>query len=802
MQTYKPKQKLSLRDKNREWKDQCLYYFNSFTKTDYIPTLNLYKIASGKIDESSYRYLTNQFGLKGKVFKNQPAKLINYDFISPIFKRLKAEGRLRGFEPIAYCKNSNYENEKTLLEKNLIVDSLQQRFINALVKNGTFQPVEGQQPPMSPDAINAQISTLKDIKSIVAQNTLDYIIDEQMLFDKYLNQLYDLFVTNKCCSFKTVRRNQVLYYRVHPATFIYKGSDTLKYYEDADFVKTVYYFTLGEVLDIFQDEFEKPEYREKYGDIVSSLELKYNNKRTSSLNSDLDNNWFAEYNRNFNNIEDYLKRDERVGAIQVNHTQFTSFKKVAYIQNGDEEVLIDETYIYDDREQLLNWFWVEETREGYVIDNKYYIGGDEIEFERRSKVNPYKTKKQYNGFTFMDDIIQQKTIPDLLAGFQETYNALKYKLQFMINKNKDKFVTMPIGLLSNVYKDSGDRNSEINNTAYDDNSHNNANIEDDDSYIAKALYYADATQLLFIDETSDNAALALQGLKSIDLSLGNYIEMLMNYMISVKEEAENLIGFNRFRNANINSSDSIGNVQQGISSGTLITEEYFSEFESYLNKDLQGIMDLAKYAYRDGYSTSFTRNNEEIVSLEIDDDFIYSDIGIFVTNGKKRRDLRDTLLQQATQFLQNGMKHSTFMKMMEGSKNFASIIRDVEKAENELLEQQQQQQEADRQNALQIQQLELQNNEEERALKKYEIDSKAETALNNQLNSLISLNMATGHDDVAQKIEDSRTKLIAELQKNNIAREKNMIDMEKAKMDNETKKYVVDKQVTIAKTNK
>ena len=213
-------------------------------------------------------------------------------------------------------------------------------------------------------------------------------------------------------------------------------------------------------------------------------------------------------------------------------------------------------------------------------------------------------------------------------------------------------------------------------------------------------------------------------------------------------------------------------------------------------------MDLAKYAYRDGYSTSFTRNNEEIVSLEIDDDFIYSDIGIFVTNGKKRRDLRDTLLQQATHFLQNGMKHSTFMKMMEGSKNFASIIRDVEKAENELLEQQQQQQEADRQNAFKIQHLELQNKEEESAWKKYEIDSKAETALNNQSNSLMRLKGATGDDDVAQKIEDSRTKLIAELQKNNIAREKNMIDMEKAKMDNETKKYVVDKQVTIAKTNK
>lgn len=832
----KPLQKISVFEKDRAWKIATAKYYNGFKMNTYnYDVMRLFNIAAGKINLTNYDYVTNPYKLKDSKYKKYPAKLLNWDIISPLFKQMLSDFRQRDFEPVVYNRDLSFDTEYEEKEKELIVDSLQQSFINVLIKSGKFDPEQtdeqGQplEPPRSPEAIQKEMTKLVDTKTIEAQNMLAYIMDNEMLREKYIRMFYDLIVTNYTVSFKTVRNGKVCTFRVHPAAFEWVGSDNLVFFEDAEAVKTTYRFTLSEVIDLFQETLNEEEYKKEYGDVLADLEMRYHSTRqVYSGETDEDLGFHARYMKNRHHISTVGNQQMSDNKISVSHLQWTSFKRVAITYFNGEELLVDETYVENSNEKL-DWFWIEETRQMYTIDEKYYIGGDCIRNERRSKIDPYKTKKEYNGFCYMSDVVQQIPLPDMLMAYQESYNVLKFKLQTTINKNKDKLAVLPIGLLASGIRDTAP--TGMNSSPFDDDDDDTgekhkgddsesafdfnklttpefrdsrmvASQSEEDSAISKTLYYADATQMLFIDETAEGAAAALQAIKVLDLSLGNYIQWLHNYMLSIKSEAEELIGFNRFRKAQINSSDTQGNVNQGMYVGSLITDGYFDEMDSFQAVDLQGVIDLSQYAYRDGFSTRFVRNGTQVVTLRIGKDYAHADLGIFVKNSKKIKDARDIMLQQATQFLQNNMKHSTAMKMFAKMDSLSAIIEEVEKVEEEMFQVDQANKQADRDNQMNIAKMEKETSDADMRLRKYEIDVKAELELEKQLNNLISLNMATGNEDIAKNLENNRAQIIADFQKANLEREKLALDDAKNVRDNATKRYVADTSLRVAKENK
>jgi hypothetical protein len=56
-----------------------------------------------------------------------------------------------------------------------------------------------------------------------------------------------------------------------------------------------------------------------------------------------------------------------------------------------------------------------------------------------------------------------------------------------------------------------------------------------------------------------------------------------------------------------------------------------------------------------------------VVKLQVPENYSIINHGIFVKNSNKTKEVLDILKNQANQFLQNGMQHSTFMKMISQS---------------------------------------------------------------------------------------------------------------------------------------
>lgn len=777
----RPKQKLPRKEKTAKWVEDNLKYNSRSTVTGVIDREHfnrLYALAAGTLNEMKYTHVTNP--LNSDKYRAYPEKIKNYNIITPIFMQLIGEFIKRPIEPLVIAKNSDLENQKAELEFNLILQSLQQQFVNTLIQQGQY--VEGQtdengqpiQPPLSPEYIKKQKQSLKDLKAISGQRILEYIISEQNILRKWREKFYDFIVTKSTFSYKDVSADNVFYTRVRPQNLFYYATDNVDYIEDAEIVRYINFYTVSEIIDLFKDE---PDFTPE---MIEALE----DRETGMW----EGGFLYNFNKNFsanNNIPfvDTL----RVNSIPVEHIQWTSMCKTYRIYtvdvfNNPIYFDVDEDYIPNEGENLEEK-WVKEKWEGYIIAGKYYIGGKPIDLQRGTFDNPNKCKNSYNGRIFMNQFKEVKSITETLEPYQEAYNILKWKIQSMINKNKDKLMVIPLGLLGHFKENKKKVDFDGNQYIVEDT---------EESVIEKAMYYADALSALFVDETEENAQLAAQMIKSIDMSLGNYIQYLYNYAMQVKAEAEEQVGFNRFRKADTNSSDAVSNVNQGVYAGSLITEGYFTEFNEYIEKECQGLLDIAKFAYRNGKKAQYLRTDGELIQLNLEEGSIQEvEFGVFAKNGGKTKEDFDILKQRTLEFAQNGMKQSVVAKIINSTSNFASLIEEIEAMEEQMMQQQQAQ--AQQEQQLAQMQIDAEKEKQKAELDKeyYKIDKDSQTKLELKYAELSAKALELNQNDDYVKLQELRQKQMDSM----VAQQLKMIELR-------LKDKKIDSDERIAKMNK
>jgi len=688
----KPEQLLPSEQKDADWYKENARYWNVT-----IPLISTEKIekrlekACGKIDIKDYKHVTNPFNTSSQ--KNMPAKMQNVDIISPIFKQLVGEFIKRPIEGIAFNKNSDLLKQKNKLKHELILESLQQKATNKLIELGLFVPNQTDEngqpinPPMTPEMIEKEVSGVVDKKTEYLQGLLDYLYNTNQLGIVFKEIFYFYASAGIGLSYKDIINGNIEYRMVKPRGFGYIASDGVRYIEDSEAIKVNYYRSYSDLIAMFDG------YEDFTEDIKKDLKTKsvYGANQGSGFYEIFSKHFFGSTYPNRHNIE---TNSAPVDRHLVTHIQWKSLTKIYRVYTKDE--FGDDTYVdYDDRYVPLETDVYDERtctdrHEVFIINNKHIIGGKQVEFSRGDFENPNICPASYNGVlvqSYLDDV---NTIIDTLDVYQSSYNVIKYIIQKTINKNKDKIAAVPLSLLNGFKDTSKDVVSVMNEDGTLVNKQTNNSTY---SAIAESLYFADATQFLFIDDselTYDKAQVAATLLKQIDLGLGNYIEYLYNYALQIKEEAYETVGFNKGRRAATEERTAVYNAQQGQYVGALLTEELFEDFRLFMEKELLGIVDIGEFLYSNGLKATFVKPDYEIANLDIPPQGLSNaNIGISVKVGGKTREDFELFKNQVMQMGGNNIPISTIGKIMSKSQNFDSLIRELEAKENEMMQGQQ-----------------------------------------------------------------------------------------------------------------
>lgn len=644
-----PKQKVPQSKKGKQWGIDCVKGFikeSTFGATGKHELLKYYEAYNGQMKESDYNYVTNPYNSQGHQKRNFPAKLRNYNIIKPVVDLLLGEKTTRPNNFMVTVSNADAITKKEEEQKKMIMDSLRKQFINELNAQGvdTNQPTEQVKTPQQiQEYIN---TTYQDARAIVGQQVLNYLRDDLDMEDKLQRGFFDWLISGFVYSYKGVCMDDVEYEIVSPLDIDFSKSPDLEFIEDGDWIVRRQLMSVNAVVDQFYD-------------LLTDKQIDQIEDHTRNRSGSFSIPFLQRMDDNFGNNDRY---------VEVLHVCWKSFRKIGILTYFDEfgmeqMQMVDDTYRVNKAEnESVEWYWINEVWEGYEIDGDIYVGINPTEAQRNALNNISKCKLPYNGRAYSNRHSDNVSVVSMGLPYQVLYNVFHYRLELTIAKNKDKIALIEMNTIPKRH-------------GWDEE---------------KFMYYADALGFAFIDSTGEgknNERVSFNQYQVLDMSLGQYMAAQIQLLEAIKTEWEELLGVSRQRKGQIMASDGAGTTKNAIAQSTAITEEIFRKYEKFEQKEMQGLLDLSKHAFRNGKKVHYITDDYRNAWLDIDGaQYQESEFGIFAKNSsqenKKMEQMRGLLQAMA----QNGMGAGTVAEILDAD-NFSRIrvlAKEVEMKQSEL----------------------------------------------------------------------------------------------------------------------
>ena len=670
--------------------------------------LSFYRLTEGILDESDYNYVLNPLNTTVDRYKRFGSTLRNFDIISPVINLYAGEFSQR-FKNVQVLDSNPTDDNRYKEGLNQMVKAFYtQQSINHLNALGLQTGKESKEQGTIREQTDEYNRGFDANRVISGQEILDYIHYDQDLEDKYQDAYVDWCKAGMVVSYKGVSNDDIDFEIVPPWEFTFPSNMKSNFIEDAQWCTRRQVLTANQILDRWHGQL-------KSEDVEWLEEQAINGNGNTSAGGyvRLPTQWISSQ-------DDYNKHSilNEVNGIEVYHVQHRSFRQVGILTfidalGQEAETEVDDTYVLNkaNGDISIAWEWISAVREGWRIGDTakpIYLDVRLLPYNRMELNNKSSQKISYNGR--VNKSVTGKPISIVSAGrsYQIVYNILHYQFEKIVNKNKDKIAVIPQGLIP---KGVGGWDEE------------------------KFMYYAHANSMMVVDETSPTAALALQGIKILDMSLGQFAKESIELMQAVKAEWWEAIGMNRQRYGDSKASDGKGVTEQAIYRSAVISEELNRKFEKFQEKDYAGLLDLSKIAFLEGKKGKYINSNGREAFLRVNpDDAIHhleSDYNIHVLNSKKESEKIAMAKEYGFSIAQNG-ETSQMLELIDIN-NFARTKEIIAKMDADIKQRAAESQQSAQASQEQIAQLNASTEQVKNDTKIYEADKKYDTAIDVEL---------------------------------------------------------------------
>jgi hypothetical protein len=619
-----PVQKLPLSKKTEVWRQASLDavisresggFYSSTRKTNMSTWYGLY---NSEYDEKDLKYVTNPF----KVEDGFPAKVQNFNIIRPKIDLLIGEESKRPWDPRVIQTNPDVVTQLQDKKKELLM-----QYIQAEV--GIQKDDQGQ--PVTPKEIEKYMKyNYKTIAEETAYHALNYLRQKLNLDNEFLKGWKDGLLSTEEIYYVSVMNGEPMFERVNPMNCDYDKDPDIEFIEDGDWFVRYMQMSPANIYDRFFDIMEE-------SDLDRMLEYAGEGHFASSI-LDTKNPPLRD-----SVTKKYISAGTQVdlNLIDVYHGVWRSYKKIGFLKYADEsgqehETVVSEEYVASPEEQI-EWDWIPEVWEGYKIGSDIYIGMGPVEYQHTSIDSISSRKLPYCGIIYNNTNTQPKSLVGLMKPLQYMYIILWYRLELALARDKGKVINMDITQIPRGLGISVDQ----------------------------WMHYLTAAGVNFInpyDEGWDvpgregGKPASFNQITAIDLSMQDIVAGYIGLMVKIEDMIGEISGVSKQRQGQIQRTELVGNVERAVVQSSHITEPLFWYHNQAKKNAVTMLLNVAKHAWKEtpGKSIHYVLNDAERIFLNIEDDFLYSDLDIFVgDNTKQNRDIEaiKTLLQPA---MQNG----------------------------------------------------------------------------------------------------------------------------------------------------
>lgn len=662
--TYQPIQVLSEKEKTPDWyKDNLEFRINRtgfYTgKTAAPPGKDLrilYEVYNNQFPLHWFNHITNPLSAKVEAHKSFPAKIRPVTILRTNIDLLLGEYPRR---PFVYNVENLGENGYIQYTERLnkaIENNLTQWFINASLTEMQAsgqqltkeQLAQLQQNPPVPEAIKAEFhKTYKDAIAIKGQKWLRRTIREKNVKKKLHKCFKDWLIAGQCYTYKGVHNDDLEYERVSPLNIDYDMSPDTEFIEDSDWVVCRRMMTISDVVDRFYMNLTTEENKE-----LEQLSL------------------FTSPGSFYDGLRSMYGGEGEWNKIPVYHVQWKGRRKIGFVTYLDPETFqlekkeVDESYMIDrSAGEVVEWRWINTVYEGWRIADDIYVGLKELAVQRNEMNNVSKCKLSYNGRKYSDLHSDNISVLEIGLPFQIMYIITNYTLEKTIAKSKGKILLI-------------DQNAIPNEGDWDDE---------------KFFYYSEAMGYGLLNRNQIGVDKTWNQYQVVDMSLFDQIKQLIELQDYFKQQWDDIIGINRQRKGQTYASDGQGVNERAAFQSTVITDMIYIPFEEFQERELQGIMDYAKFLTAKGKKGIYNDDMYGTQLMDIEpEDFPFEDLGVFVDGAAEHMRKLQEMRSYAQAMIQNSAKPSTVMEVIDSinTAELKSKLREIESIETQIAQQQ------------------------------------------------------------------------------------------------------------------
>ena len=735
-----PTQKLSIKEKSKKWREGCVDGVigregGLALERDKMKTA--YDLYNGIFNEEDLKYVTNPY----KVDDSFPATLQNFNIIRPKINLLLGEESKRPNNIMVYQTNEEAvsilkDKMKTMLSE-AIVEEIYTQMEGAEQDQGFEEKING--------IINYVTSDYVNPAEITAHSTLEYLRQKLDIDYEMMKGFKDGLISGKEIHYQGIVNGEPMTERVNPLEFAHDNDPDMDNIEDGDWAARHMKMTPTAIYDRFNDFMTESQLNEV-------LKLSEGGGGVGKMTE-------SDYARiDYKVIDSSSARNDATlqgTYLDVWHVVWRSFKKVGFLtwtdETGEEQTdMVSESYIVNPGEEI-KWDWITEIWEGYRIGDDIYAGIAPLPYQMVSMDNPNNAKLPYIGSLYSDTNSTNMSLIDIMKPLAYMYIIVWYRIELALSRDKGKVINMDI---TQIPKSMG---VDVN----------------------KWLHYLSAIGVNLINPYEEGWDIpgreggrpaAFNQMTQMDLSMTNIIAGYIEMLDKIEDMIGELSGVSRARQGQIHQSELVGNVERKVIQSSHITESLFYVHGNIKKRVYTMLLNIAKFAWRDSNKKNlyYILDDTSRKFVDINDDFLYSDFDVFVTDSTKEAQNIEALKSLMQAGMQNGatLLDAAYILTSDNMNQIKRKLEEIEKKRQEMEAQVQEQQNQIQQQAIQAQQQQIAAEatfkQEELRIKEDDSIRKSETELTIARMNLTQDAGETAADPEKTSLERQKVQLQAE----------------------------------------
>jgi hypothetical protein len=794
-----PSQRLSYKEKiqnDLQWgKDMidnlCMYYQQGFQsgsddRSSYHNKWVNYQLYNNQLDQKEFEKDCNLLGVEVGQFKDE---IKPYNKTPNKIQVLLGEEMRRPFTYNSLLVNSTgirtKQATRTELVKEAILKGIEE-FIQ-LIRSANANPDDPEAQQKIQEKIESLVpaedlqalasTTYLDRREITAAKILKYLKHQQGIREKMNDAFKHGLISGEEGAWVGVRNGHPVVDVLNSLGLFYDKSPEVKYIQDGRFAGYRTMMAVGDVIDRWIDELTEKDLEKLEGPMQG-----INGVRDDLIAKDMRYHNVDIYHEYMSKMMDYGAQEGSYGRpfngdhILVTHVEWKSYRKVYFLtyenEYGDiQKDIVGEEFeipvhfrkekkeigpgkkktIYTDGNVVIEESWIPEVWEGTRIADDIYVGIRPKPYQHRNADNPYDVKLGYHGLVFNNMNADSISLMDRMKPFQYLYFFVMHKMKHMIAKDKGQVF------------------------------HFDTSMVPDNMSREKVLYYLEHLDLdIYNSLQNAQMAGASQRGKITGSTNRSNMQHIMNY-IQVLEaldmQISDVAGIPKPREGYTPTQQAVTNAQADLQQSSAVTEAvYFQPHYNLWRGILTSLIECAQACWKDkSIVKQFALDDMAIETLELTPDELTNDsIGLFLSNSYEDANIFDTLKAMAQPLIQNDKaKMSDLIKIVKANsiQELEQYIKQSEKAAEQALNMQYEQQQKINQQQIQAQQAQIEDQQaHEKELKQMELDNairikEMEMQANSQSDPLEEKRLAEETRLAEKKLEVEREKIQAQKNK-------------------------------------